>query len=186
MSNRNPTTPRGAAEILIYGWGVLGVVALLLQAIVRLTPHALEPVLAGSLSLGQVFVYIAWVTFSAYAEGYRSFQGRFSPRVVARALYLSKSRNRLGIALAPLFCMAFFHATRRALISAWAVTVLVIAAVLIVHHLPQPWRGIVDGGVVVGLVWGTLAILTHFVRALRGFEPAISNEVPSSAAPAAE
>ena len=186
MSDRNERTPTGAAEILIYGWGALGVVAVLTQAVVRLTPHALQPLRQGSLSAAQAFIYVAWVLFSAYTEGYRSFQGRFSPRVVARALYLAKAKHPLGVALAPLFCMAFFHATRRALISAWSVTMLVIAAVLIVHQLAQPWRGIVDGGVVVGLVWGIVAILAHFVRAFRGLEPAISNEVPSSPAPAAE
>lgn len=185
MSDRKEHTPSGTTEILIYGWGALGVVALLLQAIIRLTPHALQPLLSGSLSSAQAFVYVGWVLFCGYAEGYRSFQGRFSPRVVARALYLAKVKNRLGVVLAPLFCMAFFHATRRARISAWTVSMLVIAAVLIVHHLTQPWRGIVDGGVVIGLAWGIVAILAHFVRALRGLQPEISDEVPRSAAPAA-
>ena len=172
------TPPRGATQLLIYTWGALGVVALLLQAIVRLTPHALQPLSAGSLSVGQACIYVAWVLFSAYSEGYRAFQLRFSPRVVARAVYLSRSPTPLGTVLAPLFCMAFFHATRRALISAWTVTVLVITAVIIVHQLPQPWRGIVDGGVVVGLSWGMIAIVTHFVRTLQGLEPNIANEVP--------
>jgi hypothetical protein len=75
--------------------------------------------------------------------------------------------------------MAFFHATRRALISAWTVTVLVVAAVLIVHRMPQPWRGIVDGGVVVALSWGIMALLMQFVRVLRGGLPSVPNEVPN-------
>jgi hypothetical protein len=171
--------PSGPVEFLVYGWGALGVVGLLLQAVVRLTPHALQPLTTGSLSPLQTAVYVAWVAFSAYAEGYRSFQGRFSPRVVARASYLAKNRSPLSVALAPLFCMAFFHATRRALISAWTVTVLVVAAVLIVHRMPQPWRGIVDGGVVVALSWGIMALLMQFVRVLRGGLPSVPNEVPN-------
>ena len=38
---------------------------------------------------------------------------------------------------------------------------------VIVHRLDQPWRGILDAGVVVGLSWGTIATLALSVRAWR-------------------
>ena len=170
--------PSGVSELMVFAWGTTGVMALLGQAIYRLTPQALEPLVHGSLTPFQVVLYVGWVVIAAYTEGYRAFQGRFSPRVVARALYLAKNREPWRVALAPLFCMSFFHATRRALISAWTVTCLVLLAVVVVRQLPQPWRGIVDGGVVVGLSWGLLAIAANVVQLFRGIEPRVSNEVP--------
>ena len=53
-----------------------------------------------------------------------------------------------------------------------------LIAVLVVRQLPQPWRGIVDGGVVVGLSWGTLAIFANVIQVFRGVEPRVSNEIP--------
>jgi len=171
--------PSGVSELFVFAWGTTGVVALLGQAIYRLTPQALDPLVHGTLTPLQAALYIGWVVVAGYTEGYRAFQGRFSPRVVARAVYLAKNREPLHVVLAPLFCMSFFHATRRALISAWMVTLLVLIAVLVVRQLPQPWRGIVDGGVVVGLSWGLVAIAANVVRVFRGIEPRVSNEVPT-------
>jgi hypothetical protein len=47
---------------------------------------------------------------------------------------------------------------------------------MLAPRMPQPWRGILDGGVVVGLAAGTLSILYFFSRALRG-DPA---DVPAN------
>lgn len=171
--------PSGVSELLVFAWGTSGVMALLGQAIYRLTPQALDPLVHGTLTPLQALLYIGWVVFAGYTEGYRAFQGRFSPRVVARAMYLAKNREPWHVALAPLFCMSFFHATRKGLIAAWTVTFLVLVAVLIVRQLPQPWRGIVDGGVVVGLTWGLVAIAANVIRVFRGIEPGVSNEVPT-------
>lgn len=171
--------PSGVSEVVVFVWGTAGVSTLLGQAIYRLTPQALHPLVHGNLTSFQVALYIGWVLFAAYTEGYRAFQGRFSPRVVARAVYLAKNREPWHVALAPLFCMSFFHATRRGLIAAWTVTSLVLIAVLVVRQLPQPWRGIVDGGVVVGLSWGLLAIAANVIQVFRGVEPRVSNEIPS-------
>lgn len=170
--------PTGVTEVLVFAWGTVGVVGLLLQAVYRLTPAALQVLVEGNLTPVQMGLYLGWVAFAAYAEGYRAFQGRFSPRVVARAIYLSKHPEPLHVALAPLFCMSFFHATRRGLTAAWVVTLLVLAAVLVVRQLPQPWRGIVDGGVVVGLSWGIIAIVANVINVVRGMEPKVPNEIP--------
>lgn len=164
---------------MVFTWGTVGVIALLGQAIYRLTPQALDALFHRTLTPLQWSLYISWVLFAAYAEGYRAFQGRFSPRVVARAIYLAKNPEPLRVALAPLFCMSFFHATRRGLVTAWTVTLLVLLAVIAVRQLPQPWRGIVDGGVVIGLTWGTIAIAANVLLVFRGIEPRISNEIPT-------
>jgi hypothetical protein len=158
-------------------WGVLGVMALVTQPLVRLTPLVLEAI-RGGLTGGQWAILGAWVVVNAHAEGYRGFHCRFSPRVVARADYLRRHPRPLWVAFAPFFCMSLFHASRRGL---WVARVLVVAIVLLViaiRFLDQPWRGIVDAGVVVGLGLGLLSLVYWFVRLLLGHVPGVSPDLP--------
>ncbi len=170
-------TTRG---LLVASWGVVGVLALLGQAIFRLGERALQ-VSAHDLTTVQAAALAMWVSFSLYGEGYRAFQLRFSPRVVARALVAGRSANLLHALLAPAFCMSLFHATRRGLIVAWGTVVMVVCLVMIVSRLPQPWRGIIDAGVVLALLWGALAIVAFFIKALASGEPPkVDTALPSS------
>ena len=51
-----------------------------------------------------------------------------------------------------------------------------IVLIVSVRQLPQPWRGMVDAGVVVGLTWGVVSIITSMcVR-----WPAIRRKYPPS------
>jgi hypothetical protein len=152
-------------EIAVATWGVVGVLALVAQALVRLTPLALEPLATGMTSL-QWALYLGWIAFNAYAEGYRGFQLSFSPRVVARAVHLARHPNAVHVLLAPVYCMALFQASRRRMIVAWVLLIAIVAIVVAVRMLPQPWRGIVDAGVVVGLGWGGMSIVMIFGRAI--------------------
>jgi hypothetical protein len=165
---------------LIVGWAVLGMVAICVQAVVRLLPRALEPVLDGELGPLGALAYVLSIVSLAYSEGYRGFQQRFSPRVVVRALALLEPPQRRGylIALAPLMVMGLIHASRRRLIASWALVLGIVALVLLVSLLEQPWRGAVDAGVVVGLSWGTIATLVLTARALRGDVPPVDPDLP--------
>jgi hypothetical protein len=170
-----------ASDILIATWGVGGVLLLLGQAIWRLGSRALEA-FDYDLTIVQIVTTAVWIVFSVYAEGYRAFQLRFSPRVVARALYVARAGSPLQAAFAPAFCMSFFHATRRGKIVAWSTVVLVVCLVLIVSSLPQPWRGIIDAGVVLALLWGALAIVVFYTRALgTGIPPKVDPALPQAA-----
>lgn len=175
MSSSPHHKPRHAVAV----WGVLGFSLLLVRAIWSLTPLALEPLLSGSLSTLQGGLYVLWVGFMAYSEGYRGFQRKVAPRVAVRAMYAATHPRPVLVALAPLFCMGLFHATRKRLIVSWIVLVGVVTMVVLVRYLDQPWRGIVDGGVVVGLLWGLIAIVWYFARSLMGRPPAVSPEVPA-------
>jgi hypothetical protein len=124
-------------------------------------------------------VYVSWVIASLYSEGYRGFQRAFVPRVVGRAFYLARAPSPLLAALAPLFAMALIHARPRRIAASWTIVALIALAVLTVRHLPYPWRGIVDGGVVAGLVWGLVSLCVAFVRALGGSLPARELDLPS-------
>jgi hypothetical protein len=114
----------------------------------------------------------------AYFEGYRGFQRGFSPRVVVRALHLALHPRPLHVLLAPLFCMGLIHASRRRLLSSWILLVSIVAIVLLVRVLPQPYRGLVDAGVVVGLAWGLVALVGFAWAALAGSPPRVSAELP--------
>jgi hypothetical protein len=159
-------------------WGAGGVSALLLFAIWRLTPKAAAAFEHG-LTGGQWLLTVVICLFMAYAEGYRGFQHRFSPRTAARIRYLRDRPSPVRSLLAPLFAMGFFHATRRTRITAYALTLGIVILVLLVNRLDQPWRGIIDAGVVVGLGWGVLSLGWSTLQALSLTHFAPSPEVPT-------
>jgi hypothetical protein len=164
-------------QILIALWGAGGVTALFCRAIWRMTPFAFEPFEIG-LSGGQAALYAGWVIFSLYTEGYRAFHQRFSPRVVARALHLAQNPRFTHVLFAPAYCMSLFHATRRAQIISWLTVVMVVCFIVILRHTPQPWRGIVDGGVVAALVSGALSMVYFLMRGLGGRKIAVDSDLP--------
>jgi len=147
-------------------WGIAGVAAVLLFPVVRLAPYAGEA-LASGLTAWQWTVLILNSLFMAYSEGYRGFQLKFCPRVVSRALDLYRRPTLLDTLLAPLFCIGYYRSNRRTIVVAWIGTIAIIALVLLVHRLNQPWRGIIDAGVVLGLTWGLVSLATHTFRAFR-------------------
>ncbi len=150
-------------------WGVVGVLVILGQAIHRLTLIAIDAF------EGSVFLWYHWVAlvacilFMCYSEGYKGFQLKFSPRVVSRARYLSGHATLLQGILAPFFCMGFFHATRKRMITTWVlVTVMVGLVILVKVFTHGAWRGIIDVGVVLGLLWGAVSILVFSAQVLAG------------------
>jgi len=158
-------------------WGVVGVVAVLANALWRLSPLAYRA-LTGDLDAWRWLVLVTWLVVAAYAEGYRGFHRQFSPRVIVRAYHLSAQPRPLHVALAPLYCMGLIHATRRRLITSWSVTLGIVALVIAVGQLAQPWRGIVDAGVVLGLALGALSILYYLALAARGRKLPVAADVP--------
>jgi hypothetical protein len=149
-------------------WGVLGVVAIIGNAIKRLLPIALQPFKEGGLSPLQWSIYGLWSIYMGYAEGDQAFQQKFSPLVVRRAQGLVDRPSILNWLLGGFFSMGLFGATKKRMIISWSVTAGVFALVKLVKLLPYPWRSIVDGGVVIGLSYGTLSICWELVQAMFG------------------
>jgi hypothetical protein len=158
-------------------WGVAGFSLILLDAINRLARIAFHALEAG-LTDAQWLILAVVVAFMAYTEGYRGFQKSFSPRTAARAYYLYRHPEPLAVMLAPLFCMGFFRATRRPLLVAWLGTCAIVLLVLALHSVPQPWRGMVDAGVVAGLSWGLVSFLLATGRVFSTGVYPLSPEVP--------
>lgn len=179
----SPLTERPAATLLgSLGavWGIAGFSLLLGYCILRLAPIALE-------IFSQPLRWYHWLGLllnlgvMAYYEGYRGFQKGFSPRVAARARYLAYHPNALHVLLGPLFCLGYFYTSRRRQVGVIGLTLGIIVLILVVRLLDQPWRGIVDAGVVVGLSWGLVSLVVFSVLAFVQADFEYSPEVPGEA-----
>ncbi|MBN2162150.1 MAG: hypothetical protein JXR25_12090 [Pontiellaceae bacterium] len=158
-------------------WGIAGITLLFLSALYRLYPFALHMADNGLQWYHWVGLAVCLV-FMGYAEGYKGFHLRFSPRAAARARYLRGHPTFIRVLFAPFFCMGFFHATRKRKIVSYAITTMVISLIVMVRHLDQPWRGIVDAGVLFGLGWGVVSVWIFAVQALTRSEYDVSPETP--------
>jgi hypothetical protein len=148
---------------LVAGWAVGAVALTFVEAIARLGDRALATAAAG-LAPGEWAALAASVALFGWGEGHRALARRFVPGVVARSFALADRRpGALAILAAPLHALALVG---RGAARAWLGVALIVAAVLAVRALPAPWRGIVDGGVAVALVWGLGALLSRFVAEL--------------------
>ena len=69
--------------------------------------------------------------------------------------------------LAPLYGLSLIGASRKETARAWAGTLAIVLAVLVVRSFPEPWRGITDFAVAAALAWGLAAIVRGVPSALR-------------------
>jgi hypothetical protein len=157
-----------ATRFLIALWGTSGLCYILAKAVARLSPIALEPIMDGSMGILHWSVFVVWVAYMGYAEGWKGFHKRVGPRTASRAFHLAEARPLVHLIFAPIFCMALYHASRRTLIVRWSLVIGIVTLVVLIRLLPQPWRGIIDAGVVVGLAMGLCSVIYFFVRGLAG------------------
>lgn len=158
-------------------WGVGGVLLLLGYSIARLSVVTWQ-------AFAHEFRWYHWlalgvnVAYMLYSEGYYGFQRGFAPRVAARAKYLAAHPRLAHALLAPAFCMGYFHIRRSRQVFVLLLTAAIVVFVIVLPYVPQPWRGIVDAGVVAGLSWGLIAIVTFAWRAWAEQTFPYSPEVP--------
>ena len=161
-------------------WGFLGFTTLIGMALYRLTPLAVDTFNHELTPLHWIALVVC-VVFMAYSEGYKGFQKAFSPRAAARLKYLKEHPKWNFVLFAPLFVMCFFHTTKKRKIVAYCLTSGIIVLILLVHQLDQPWRGVVDVGVVVGLSWGILSFFIFVAKAFGSNDFDESPELPVGA-----
>ena len=153
-------------------YAVLGFVSIVANAMKRLVPIALEPfrsttdTLSTNLPLTpvQIISYVIMCTMMLYVEGYKGFQKKFSPMFIARAATLQKTSPWYHKVLAPFYSMGLFHATKKRKIVSWSLMIGVSILIGLVKRLSYPYRSIVDGGVIVGLGYGTLSIIFIYLK----------------------
>lgn len=147
-------------------WAMVGVSLLFAEPTLRLGVRAARTVAAG-LRPGEWAGLVVIASVLLYTEGRRALQKRLAPKVVQRALALGRQPSLGAVALAPLYVLSLVGAGWRELSRAWLGVALIAAAVVIVRMLPAPWRGIVDGGVSLALLWGLVSLWVQFVSAVR-------------------
>jgi len=158
-------------------WGALGVTLLVGKSCQSLFFRAEEALLSG-LSTYQWVILVIYALFMLYFEGYKGFQKKFSPRTAARVHYLYLNPRPLHVLLAPFFCMGYFHAKRKVRIAAIAISLLILGVIFLMEFCPQPWRGIIDVGVILGLSYGLLSFGCFLVKVFTTKDHGISPEVP--------
>ena len=164
-------------RLFAMSWGLGGILYGLASAVLGLWGRASEALGMELTAVHWAFT-IPWVLFMAYTEGHRGFHRSFSPRVVARAWALGRDPRPLHVALAPFFCMGFFHGSRRRILVSWVLTFFIVVLVLGVRLMSQPWRGLVDLGVVVGLSWGSVSIAWLALQSFRAGGTDVDPQLP--------
>jgi len=154
------------SRVIGAAWGIIGISLLLGTAYTRLVPHIIDAFKFG-LSPLQIIVLVLWVAYMLFTEGYQGFQKNLSPRVAARMWHLVNHGRRRDLILAPIFCLGYYSSTRKRLITTWALTIGIIFIILVVSHFTEPWRGIIDVGVVLGLGYGLLWIYIYVWRTIQ-------------------
>jgi len=162
---------------LSFFWGVTGVIFILSKAVLKLTPYV-SNLLDYEFNTYHWLVLVLFTIFMGYAEGYKGFQKKLSPRVISRAIYLKNNPSTLRFVLAPFFCVGYFWSTKKRLITSYSVTAFIALLIIVVKQVPQPWRGIIDLGVIVGLSWGIIAIIYFLCLYLRKQEFSYPPETP--------
>ncbi|MGH1538056.1 MAG: hypothetical protein ACRBDX_08435 [Gammaproteobacteria bacterium] len=171
--NQNTITAKGLIAVI---WAIIGLLALLVFACWRLSAYTIGS-FQYSLNWMHWLVFVAWAIFMAHGEGYKGFQLKFSPRFAARCKYLYANGTWLQTLLAPLFCMAYFHAPKKRVIATFALTIMIIIFIFAFRLIPQPWKGLLDFGVVLGLAWGIVSTLYFCFMAFTDENFSRDNEV---------
>ncbi|MDN5819334.1 MAG: hypothetical protein L0H36_02020 [bacterium] len=160
-------------------WGVAGTMTIVGYALYRLSFYAFDS-LGYELTVWQLLVLITWGAYMFYAEGIKGFARSFSPRSVARAQYIARHGRWHHIIFAPIFCFGYYQTTRRKLIVIYSLTAGIVGLILIIRLLPQPWRGIIDFGVVLGLSCGLVTLAYFAYKAWRtrqyAIDPAVTTD----------
>jgi hypothetical protein len=126
--------------------------------------HYAQEAVTSALSPVQIGVLVACILGLAVVEGWWGFHRNFAPLVGARLLHLMRYPHPnfcvhvLLVLFLPFYAFALFYAPVHRFVRSWLLVTAVMGLVIGVHYLDQPWRGIVDAGVVVGLGLGTLSI----------------------------
>lgn len=149
---------------LAAGWAVLGVTAMFVEAIWRLSMRALHTLDAG-LSVAEWTAFGTMLAIFGYYEGFRALHLRFVPALVHRAFSIGPGRS--AAVLAPFTALALVNVPKASLRHGWLAVALIVAAVLIVRQFPEPWRGIIDGAVAFALSIGLVSMLGRFAARLR-------------------
>ena len=160
-------------------WGIVGVLFLIGYAVLRLEPVALDA-FSYPLAWYHWLLLLLNTSVTLYFKGHFAFQKGLSPRVAGRARYLRSHPQALHLLLAPLFCMGYFHIVRRKQVITIITTLAMVMLIMGVRLLSQPWRGLIDVGILSALAWGFLTILVYSFQALTQAQCRFGDFIPKA------
>jgi len=166
MKQESPGLNRRLLSIIGLVWGFALIFAVLLFAIYRLSSETIDAWLNYPFAWYHWLSLVAVVVFMAHSEGYMGFQKSFSPRVISRARFLYENPQLQIVLLAPLFLAGYIKINSVSQRNILLLTAGIMVLIFLIRFLPQPWRGIIDAGVVVGLSWGLVTIMLFGIRIL--------------------
>ena len=146
-------------------WGIAGILLLIGYAILRLSPVAADA-LSYPLAWYHWLLMLGNAAVAIYFKGHLAFQKGLAPRVAARARYLRQHTTLLRFLFAPFFSMGYFHITRRKQMVTILTTLAMVMLIMGIRLFDQPWRGLIDVGILMALSWGFLTILIYSIQAL--------------------
>jgi hypothetical protein len=155
-------------------WGAGGVILLLAFAVARLAGPGVE-IFSFQLTWVHWSVLVVNTILVAVFKVYRGFHGSLSPRMATRASFLRDQPNIRRTLLAPLFCMGYFQIARKKQVMTIMMTVVMVALIILVRQLEQPWRGIIDLSIALGLTGGLLSLLVHLARVFSSGQEALAD-----------
>mmetsp|Transcript_16549 Transcript_16549/g.28942 ORF Transcript_16549/g.28942 Transcript_16549/m.28942 type:complete len:209 (+) Transcript_16549:46-672(+) len=172
---------RGRCALVAQVWGVGFWIYIFLDCIAMEFKRALAPFQQNDLGSWQ------WVGFAAISlslllvEGVQAFQRSFSPMLICRARELTSQRACWEFLLAPFFVAGLISANKKRLVKSWLLMAILVPGLAIsVPRMPYPWRQAVDAGVVLGLGWGTAALIVFWLRGwFYGKWPQVSADLPA-------
>jgi hypothetical protein len=141
-------------------WGIAGFLMVLAYAIIQLATPAAEA-FSHPLRWYHWAALAASLCFFLYVKGFRAFQRGLSRRVVTRAFSLRAEPDVLRVVLAPFYCMGFFGAGARRRVIMITLTLVMVGFILFFSRINQPWRGIIDFGLVASFAWGFAATVLY-------------------------
>ena len=148
----------GGSRLLAPIWGAAGVSLLFASAVARLGTRGIDTVQHGLAGFEWVALITLTVIF-AYGEGYRALVRRWVPGLFRRLRRLRQESSLFLRLLAPAYGLALITPDRGQRLRAWLGTGAIVAAIVLVSRLPEPWRGIVDLAVAAALLIGLVDIL---------------------------
>jgi hypothetical protein len=150
-------------RILGYIWGVAGILAVIAYAVVGLAARALS-----IKSYDLMWYHWAALVFGTliliYAKSYRGFLLRLAPGIALRARSIRAKPTAARVIFAPFYCMGFFGSGVRTQVRMIFITLAMVAMIIVVRNLPEPWRAILDFGIAVALTLGFCFILMESLR----------------------
>jgi len=142
--------------IIIYSIG--GVILIFSSAIFRLLPHVLEGFTYQFSNL-QWIVLIFYLLIMIVGKGFFALHRGFVPRVIKRSDQIVENGKLIDRILAPLYCMGFFNAPMKRMLISYVMIFFIVSFIVNASRISQPWRGIIDLGVIVGLSLGIISLI---------------------------